>query len=696
MDDTFGASGDYLPSDNSESNADWNGGSTPSGNRYHYNKYFESFEKDRAGEACPVIYSIDDGRVADNAESDMSIGALHTISSAEISQILPNVDDHIFISEANTIKCIHSWNLYVPDDDAFFYSIGWSYGNGGSGSSYRYIKGEEIDAAPKALAIEDAGTSDPDITFLNSNVGDKFLLGKVTLASPNTFPDIADPLAEGPYHDSQLDLDYTQVSGAGNGFISATVGSSQEYENLFYKTSFIYDGYQESPLSRTYTFVDNSSHTYNADGSSDYNISINLKLRESRLSRRVSAVCVYIAKGFSAIPDSTFRLVKEIPLSNSWYNDASGDYKLYDFTDSNEHQESYSSRSGLTETLDRATPNYTVSAQLNDIHYIGNCGIKGDLADFSKYIFMSNPNRFNQFNWFTDFMILPEKPVALIGYLGRLYAFSKNNTYRINPASFHVEDINEGVGCHSQDSVVISDYGMFYYNKNGIYIHDGKRPIDIGEAIKSKDADNPGLAWEDVDLDNIFSKACYDAKSNSFMIFLNAKTDDLPEDAEQKNILTYNIARKRWDRVVTNDDMTYTYVITSPDGSTYYSDSNKDIYDLFGSATSRKWTWRSKSYDLGDSLQDKFFYKIKIMIKGDKDDITVKYFANDETTGSEIDDADFKSFGTETDNQKSFEFKIPKADRKIKTISLELSGTSEANPVEVKAFSFIYRERSVK
>ena len=98
-------------------------------------------------------------------------------------------------------------------------------------------------------------------------------------------------------------------------------------------------------------------------------------------------------------------------------------------------------------------------------------------------MYKSKPYRFDQFNFLEDFLVLPTTPTALAAFNGRIFVFDDNNTYQIEPNNLYIEDVIEGTGCMGQDAVFVNDYGMCFADKNSIYLHDGRRPVSIGESI---------------------------------------------------------------------------------------------------------------------------------------------------------------------------------------------------------------------
>ena len=95
---------------------------------------------------------------------------------------------------------------------------------------------------------------------------------------------------------------------------------------------------------------------------------------------------------------------------------------------------SYEANSELPETLEHTMPNYGVSAQINNYHFVGKCW-HPKLDDATTYIFRSKAAKFDTFDWVTDFVKLPTVPTALISFNGRIWAFDDANTYKIEPNS---------------------------------------------------------------------------------------------------------------------------------------------------------------------------------------------------------------------------------------------------------------------
>jgi len=214
-------------------------------------------------------------------------------------------------------------------------------------------------------------------------------------------------------------------------FADSGAGDFKDDETYFWKFAYVYDEYQESPLSShvSYTPAD------------DKNVQLTIDLYNlSGLSTRISHLAVYRAQNDDdagqTSPETFYRLVKKIKLdtsfaliSNGW---GSASYRSHVLLDQlNNLGASYEARTLMPETLETSIVNYALSTQINSQHIVGKC-YKTEVSDPMNYLFKSKVNNFDQFDWTTDFLRLPMTPTALASFNGRIYAFDENNTYRIN------------------------------------------------------------------------------------------------------------------------------------------------------------------------------------------------------------------------------------------------------------------------
>ena len=290
-----------------------------------------------------------------------------------------------------------------------------------------------------------------------------------------------------------------------------------------------------------------------------------------------------------------FRLVDTVSLASGWTlpTDLSANIS---FTDKGYKGASYEASSGLSETIEATLPRYSLSAQLNNQHYIGKCYHEGYVDDATSYIFASKVGKFDVFDWVVDFIKLPTVPTALIGFSGRLYAFDETNTYKlVGSPGLYIEDIFEGVGCLNDDAIVSTDYGMFFADNQNLYWHNGQVAEPIGESI-ARGADT---AWQNRDT-AYHTRAMYDAKRRS-VYFTFKKGNNYYAWA-------WNIPRKRWDLLSFGD----TEGTAQPkgnflmaDGSINVSDGSSVVGFLGHASTKRTWTWTSKNLTMGNDTQEK-------------------------------------------------------------------------------------------
>ena len=271
--------------------------------------------------------------------------------------------------------------------------------------------------------------------------------------------------------------------------LSGVTSAGTGHEKQFYAVSFLYDGYQESPLSPWSMY----------DPANTQQITFTLRIYASGLSKRITHVNIYRSNGTGdSVPTGFFRLVDSISTKYGWSETAQshtspnwGNYYEKDFIDNRDDGSSYEARVGISEAIDNTLPKYGLSAKVNNYLYIADCS-HIDIDNATNYLFKSRPFNFDQFNWARDSLLLPSKPTALESFNGRLYAFTENKIYVINPDGMYIEDTVDGVGCIHQNLVKATDIGMCFMDKNSVYLHDGNQIRDVGARIKSHYQDTYG------------------------------------------------------------------------------------------------------------------------------------------------------------------------------------------------------------
>ena len=395
---------------------------------------------------------------------------------------------------------------------------------------------------------------------------------------------------------------------------STNTGTLQSAYEYFYKLSFLFDGYQETNLS---TELFDSTQPANQN-----NKECTLTIADtSQIPRRATDLLLYRAESPTANatkPDSLYRIVKQIPLDTVWTTSTDGTTGVTNATlmheDTGTKGASYEATSELAEDLTDTLPQYSMSAQINNYHFIGKCK-HPKIDDASTYIFRSKVGKFDTFDWLLDFVKIPTVPKALMAFNGRIWAFDEANTYKIEPNNLFIEDIFEGVGCLNDDAIVSTDFGMYFADNKNIYHLTSSIAEPIGESIvRGSDASGTGnhiTAWQNRDK-TYYTRAVYDPTRRS--VYFSFKGTDSNYYA-----WSWNIPRKRWD-LFSFDDSTGTLmpkgVLTLDSGEIFWASdddtaSNKQRLKHFlgksgtTSAFYRDWTWVSKSLTMGNDTQQK-------------------------------------------------------------------------------------------
>jgi len=416
-------------------------------------------------------------------------------------------------------------------------------------------------------------------------------------------------------------------------------GSFTGNDDVFYAVSFLYDGYQESPIAN-WTKISNSSITANKG------LNVEIEIYINDLSKRVTHVNLYRsdATGSSNVPSSFFRYVESVSLKTGWEevdsntsNPDWGNYYRKTIADDGASYASYESRTGISEALFTTLPKYKLAARVNNFLYISNCS-HPDIEDATNYLFKSRPFNFDQFNWIRDSLKLPNPATALESFNGRLYAFSENELYVINPDGMYIEDTIKGIGCKHQNAITTGELGMSWIDKNSIYYHNGQNIVDIAQPIKSAnqidDSYNEYMTMKllteeasDKYQGNIF--VAYDTYRKAFCYFFTTKSGAGPI-TYRKSCLVFTVPKQRWDfwnrgtADYTSKEM-HGHVI-GKNNEIFISDSEDGLIQPFDPKSNTRravWEWYSKKFTMGDSTADKKFYKAEILSEDSTPTLTV-------------------------------------------------------------------------
>ena len=396
--------------------------------------------------------------------------------------------------------------------------------------------------------------------------------------------------------------------------VADTTGYFQAGQNYEYKVSFIYDGYQEGLLTSTiYNFSDTVDRSR-----------LSIKFIIGQFSKRLSHICLYRRDDVNDL----FKLVKEIETDDTWNEDTESDLFSTEIVDKGPLGATYESRSGLNQELDTIKVKYGLSAEIDGYLFAGQCS-HDKIENASNLVFRSKPGKFSIFDYANDTIQLKSPPTAMANFMGRLYIFDKENTYRVNQESLVIEDIFEGIGCLSKNSVIITEYGMFYADRNGAYMHNGTIPQKISNAI-FKGGDISGTTTfggtdniNDVSWDNTAGNSTtnppivsFDANMQSVLFLVEYYDVSTNSDGDNSNLRiyylwSYNIPKQRWDlwELDNNVNMGKPFI---GDKSKVYIPIDSGIYELRGGSTKRDFTWISKKLNMEVDSVLKVFNKLKV------------------------------------------------------------------------------------
>ena len=435
-----------------------------------------------------------------------------------------------------------------------------------------------------------------------------------------------------------------------------------------------------------------SEYTTSAD--CDY-VVLDLKLSPNDISRRVTSIQLYRRGGTTDGDESTqWNLVtNNIPLSIGWMpvkNDENETiYYIKRIHDNNSNiLGTYEKNSGLTSTevTIHTLPNYGLSTICNSFNVVGRCYIP-DMDNLTNYLFKSLAGRYNVFNISDEdsFLKLPTTPTALASFNGRLFVFDENNTYIVNTEYMIIEDELEGVGCLSQNSVVTTEFGMFFADDSNIYHYTGKETIPIANSVLKTKSGKEGWLERSKATSASIPNLVFDGNKLSLIVFYKQQTklsaeeindlvmDTLADNPEldvldiismfnENRALVYNLKNRRWDIWETPTLLPIGSAISGKDGEPIVSDSNNLVFYTKNEQDRRDWEWISKNITLGLDGKKKKFYKVST--QSNVDDDIVEY---------SLDNGDFQEGSVINKKAKSIQLKIKSQDNldaKVDSITL--------------------------
>lgn len=537
--------------------------------------------KDRSKHVWATPHSLalitDDGDTASSKQLVVSCG---NAGISDVTSILAYTPPTIAITEQNTAN---SGIVSIPYSD---------------------LNNALVEVTPSARVVDTPYTKTANygrINIFNGETGGDWYsieLGDAGASMSNTFVDRFLELAK-------LKI---EPNLEGSGYKIDTVG------DVFYKMSFLYDGYQESPLS--------SDTVYHLRESADLDLTLiigsMINLRQDYA--RVTHIKIYRATNFkhddsNPQPIGHYRFIKQFKLEGKDFTPVVGDNESWEaeFTDSNKASYSYESATGISEVFTDTSLKYSISCQINNFHIVGKAKSTLDPDINDTMIFKSRAYNYDQFNILSDRLMLPFTPTVLASYQGRIWAFDKSRVCKIEPNQFYIEDTYISSGCVDPKALVVTEYGMFYADDSNIYMHNGQKSTPISQPI-----DFGTYGWTNRDK-SITPVMVWDSNDKKVLVYFGVKdyissNTELENASDSTNIYTYawvyTILEKRWDLIKNTNSAQGKYVsggITSPYGLPYvFSDNTDDILKIGGNTSTREsWWWHSKEHDFGGRVLNK-------------------------------------------------------------------------------------------
>ena len=421
--------------------------------------------------------------------------------------------------------------------------------------------------------------------------------------------------------------------------------------SYYYKLAVEYDGYQVSPLT-TARWKDPDLHSA-TNASNNHSVAITL-LDKTKFSPRVTAILLFRAQGtFGDEPSMAYRQIVRIPLTSGEWTESGVQLTRTILDEDATGGVAYEAATGLPESIGVSMPLYQLSTTLNSELYVANCSHPEVEDDLSQVMFKSKAMRFSMFDWTKDYVRLPFKPTAIAGFAGRIYAFRETGFVVVNPNGMYVEDEAQGPGATDQNSVLVTEAGMFFCSALGIWQHTGKEIVPIGDVMLR------GSLIDGWTQRSGSYRVEYSSRMSSVLFFHVAQDGTI-------QMLVYHVGKKRWDVWTTAQIGAYAT----------FSDKNGEVYLTQGATVTKRiadassraaWYWYSKDFTMGEPSQAKKFYIARATVTGS---VLVEY-AKDGGA----------SYATATGGA------IASADRKCKSLRVRLSGTGS-----VQALGIVFRK----
>jgi hypothetical protein len=348
--------------------------------------------------------------------------------------------------------------------------------------------------------------------------------------------------------------------------------------------------------------------------------------------------------------------------------------------DTGDAEGTYEAINGMSEKIYNLHINYGVNTQQNGYMFVGNCN-HNEVEDAENYVFRSQPGKYSIFDWSKDFIHLPFVPVAMKGFMGKVYIFSETQMAVVNPENLYIEDIVEGIGCISPKSIMVTDTGMLWADYKQIY-RASPAITPIGNNILNVST----YGWLNLSNDVKESiRVGYDAKRKAYLMFFTVGSD--------YRCWSYSTTKGRWDLWETPSTVKDTS--QTKDGSCILLLSDNRIAKFLSHPSNNlNWTWESKRLSLGNTMLNKKIRNMKVE-GNSRPKIGLKYKVP-ENYDSWQTGTDISSSHTGSNNTA---IKIADSDKgKLHWLKLQITGDNGVAGADIKAYasSVIFKSKRPK
>jgi len=398
---------------------------------------------------------------------------------------------------------------------------------------------------------------------------------------------------------SELDNNNVTPSATLEGSDPPVYDDHEDYYKNFYKLSLMLDGYQESCLGET--VYENGSQNPNKLGHL-----ITIEVLADKLPSRLSHVNIYRGRAWdenATEPDLDYQLLESIKLDGAGWKSSTDGYVKYEIIDNKGTKYgSYEALTGMSPNMTTNWVSYGEAEQCAGYLFVCNAN-NSEMANVGNYIFRSKAGKFSMFNWANEYTALPDKPTALKAFKNMLFAFTNSKVYTINPNNLSIVDTMEGMGCLHPDSVIATDFGMFFADKNGVYQHNGRQGQVISMPIFTTDNSSlTNFTWDSISESLLTSppKLGFDGQRKALLIVFDV--------ASNSYAWVYSVATKRWD--LWSFITPVTALTQGKFGDVLASDGK--LLQIGTSSTRKAWEFVSKKITAGLDTYEKSFTEVRV------------------------------------------------------------------------------------